>query len=343
MPPHPSQLEASRQPLSAFDPTPKGDIACLLQLSPDDWRRNRISWGCSLLLQALLLGGYIWVGGQTPTAKWPPPTAHVEQFWLWTPPSQPHPRPASPPTESVARLRWHQAPQRRLNPTVLMSAASAPLPDPAPHLIVRRPLRRLAWSQPTPVRSPLQLGSFGSPTGLIPVQSPPVRPNMAALGAFASVQTRGSGDAPAGATAGGGGGAGFASVSAAFPRPPSPRFRERIAIRRFGSPQLQTLPGNAVPPAAAASNILPPRILYKPRPNYPALARAQGIQGMVVLEAILRASGTVQVLRIMHGLGDGLDQSARVAAAGIRFLPARLNQQPVDWKVYLYISFRLLD
>ncbi len=86
---------------------------------------------------------------------------------------------------------------------------------------------------------------------------------------------------------------------------------------------------------------LPPEILSKPTPAYTDEARAQRIEGEVVLEVELTAAGEVRVLRVMRGLGHGLDESAIRAATAIRFKPAQRSGQPVDFRTTLNIVFRL--
>lgn len=92
---------------------------------------------------------------------------------------------------------------------------------------------------------------------------------------------------------------------------------------------------------AAKPSIQPVRILVKPNPAYTAEARAHKIEGNVILEVIFTANGTVDVLRVVRGLGYGLDQSAISAARRIRFRPERVDGKPVDARARLRIVFRL--
>ena len=52
------------------------------------------------------------------------------------------------------------------------------------------------------------------------------------------------------------------------------------------------------------------------------------------------ATGQVQVLRIINGLGHGLDQEAMLAASHIRFKPATKNGEPIDQVSVVHISFQ---
>src|SRR5207237_5632409 len=63
-------------------------------------------------------------------------------------------------------------------------------------------------------------------------------------------------------------------------------------------------------------------ILSKPNPGYSTEARTIKLEGDVVLEVIFLASGQLQVIRVVSGLGHGLDEAAMQAARQIRFRPA---------------------
>jgi TonB family protein len=85
------------------------------------------------------------------------------------------------------------------------------------------------------------------------------------------------------------------------------------------------------------------QILSKPTPTYSAEARDLRTQGDVVLEVVFRADGFVDVLRVVSGLGHGLDEAAITAAKRIRFEPAKSDEQAVDFPARLRIEFRLID
>src|SRR5262249_38210622 len=74
----------------------------------------------------------------------------------------------------------------------------------------------------------------------------------------------------------------------------------------------------------------PVEILWKPKPQYTDEGRAKKLEGEVVLEVVFRASGEVQVVRVVRGLGSGLDEAARAAAEQIRFRPSRRGGVAVD-------------
>ena len=86
---------------------------------------------------------------------------------------------------------------------------------------------------------------------------------------------------------------------------------------------------------------VPVEILFKPTPAYTDEARALGLEGDVVLEVEFCASRQVRVLRVVRGMGHGLDESAARAAGQIRFKPAQAGGKPVDFRATLRIVFRL--
>ena len=82
-------------------------------------------------------------------------------------------------------------------------------------------------------------------------------------------------------------------------------------------------------------------ILEKPRPQYTAEGRSLKIEGDVVIDMVFLANGTVQVNRVISGLGRGLDDAALRAAQQIKFKPAKRDGQPVDFPARVRIEFRL--
>jgi TonB family protein len=76
-------------------------------------------------------------------------------------------------------------------------------------------------------------------------------------------------------------------------------------------------------------------------PTYTDEARSLKIQGEVLLEVVLEASGKLRIVRVVRGLGHGLDDAAVRAAEQIRFKPALRDGQPADSTAVLHIVFQL--
>ncbi len=83
------------------------------------------------------------------------------------------------------------------------------------------------------------------------------------------------------------------------------------------------------------------QILEKPRPVYTEEARRLQIEGEVQLEILFGASGEIHILRVVRGLGHGLDENAVQAARTIRYLPAKRDGRPVDSTATVHIIFQL--
>ncbi len=86
---------------------------------------------------------------------------------------------------------------------------------------------------------------------------------------------------------------------------------------------------------------VPVEVLFKPTPSYSTEARALKIEGEVALEVEFLATTKIRVVRVVRGLGHGLDEAAVQAAEQIRFKPAQSGGRPVDVRTTLHIVFKL--
>ncbi|HET9994153.1 MAG TPA: energy transducer TonB [Candidatus Acidoferrum sp.] len=186
----------------------------------------------------------------------------------------------------------------------------------------------------------VQTGGFGDPNGIPGKGDPNKATNVNRLGSPALPGGPGYGNGTGGdkgirgTVASTGFGNGTANP------PPSGGKRGNVQTSGFGD---QTVAAEA-PKKKAASNEGAPtsvEILEKPRPEYTAEGRSLKIEGDVVLEMVFLANGTVQVNRVVSGLGHGLDEAATRAAQQIKFKPAKRDGQPVDFPARVRIEFRM--
>jgi protein TonB len=87
----------------------------------------------------------------------------------------------------------------------------------------------------------------------------------------------------------------------------------------------------------------PPIAIAKPMPNYPPLARARGIEGLVVLEAIVDRSGQIEPdgVKVLQSVAQ-LDEAAISAFRQWRFKPGRdQHGEPVRVVLEVPIRFHL--
>jgi protein TonB len=83
-------------------------------------------------------------------------------------------------------------------------------------------------------------------------------------------------------------------------------------------------------------------LLNSPRPDYTEEARREKIQGQIIVEAMFRSDGTISSIRVVRGLGYGLDEKAIEAVSKIRFRPAERQNRPVDVRQKITVTFQLL-
>lgn len=195
---------------------------------------------------------------------------------------------------------------------------------------------------PTTVRdaSQVQTGGFGDPKG-IPAQSDQSKAvNIAAVGSFDLPSGQGHGN-------GSGGAKGKAEVvessgfgnGAAKPGP-APVASGAVQASGFASADVPAAP-TVRSHSDSAAQAVPAEILSKPTPVYTPEAKSLRIEGEVLVEVVLQASGSLRVTRVLRGLGHGLDDNAVKAAEQIHFKPAMVNGRPTDSTVVLHIIYQL--
>ncbi|MBL8232983.1 MAG: TonB family protein [Bryobacterales bacterium] len=89
-------------------------------------------------------------------------------------------------------------------------------------------------------------------------------------------------------------------------------------------------------------DVAPPSLIHKVEPAYSEEARAAKFQGTVVVAVEISADGVPQRLRVLRGLGLGLDEKALDAIAQWRFKPASKEGQPVAVAATIEVNFRLM-
>jgi TonB family protein len=281
----------------------------------------------------------------------PPPVNHAPQRQLIRPVrlAQLDPPAAAlrlPDSRPQPKPKVEDAPQVPLK--MVSKIDPLPLSSPAlPRQIVRTNVFSTGSSAPQTIERPpqqVQTGGFGDPNG-IPAKTTQTRAvNIAAAGGFDMPVGPGKGNGTGGANgvrgvvASTGFGGGLATGDARTSSPP----RSAVHSAGFGDADVPAPPTVQSRPAAqAAAKIVPAEILSKPLPIYTEEARSERIEGEVLLQVVLEASGRLRVLKIVHGLGHGLDDAAVHAAEQIRFKPALQDGQPSDSTVVLHIIFQL--
>ena len=76
------------------------------------------------------------------------------------------------------------------------------------------------------------------------------------------------------------------------------------------------------------------------RPVYPAIARTAGIQGTVVVEAVISRAGSIESLRVVSG-PLMLQNAALEAIRAAKYKPYKLNGEPVEVQTTITVNFRI--
>jgi len=244
----------------------------------------------------------------------------------------------------------------------LKAIADAPAPEvripakkldplPAAPVIPKQLVRTNVFSAgssatPTIAKAPdkVQTGGFGDPNGVPAKEGKGKAVNIAALGSFDLPSGPGYGNGTGGANGARGvvSSAGFGN-GVAIGDNSSRVSASRGTVRQAGfqSADVPAPPTVHARPAEAALKIVPAEILSKPLPIYTEEARKLKVEGEVLLEVVLESSGRLRVVRVVRGLGHGLDDAAVKAAEQIRFKPAMQDGQPADSTAVLHIIFQI--
>jgi len=346
-------------------PQPAQDV--LFSLLPD----KRPPWGqflLSMVTQAGLIMGLLWVGVLHPEILIPPRHDYQTIALVDTPvPVDHQPAPLSvikpdytPPLDRLPAEAL-QVPRPEVKPKALLpDSPAAPkievaakpqaLPPIGPS-VPRRLVHTDSFSTgssatPTIAQAPknVQTGGFGDPNGV------PARPND---GKPVNIAPTGSFDLPSGPGKGNGTGgakgspgvvasAGFGNGTAVGGDGTSGVNTTRGTVRQSGFGDAETVTVASLQPKQDLTpQIMPAEVTFKPNPVYSNEAKQLRIQGEVWLEVVFESSGKLRVLRVIHGLGHGLDEAAVRAAEQIRFKPALRDGQPADSTAVLHIVFQL--
>jgi len=90
-----------------------------------------------------------------------------------------------------------------------------------------------------------------------------------------------------------------------------------------------------------ASSTQPPMVVFSPDPPYTQEAKDAKLQGIVVLQVMIAADGTVSDVSVTKGLDKGLDDSAVRTVKTWKFLPAMKDGKPVPYKSTVEVNFTL--
>lgn len=91
----------------------------------------------------------------------------------------------------------------------------------------------------------------------------------------------------------------------------------------------------------AGNGLTPPRPTYAPQPPFSEEASRKKVQGDVTLMVTVAESGDVAEVKLVKGLGYGLDEKAIETVRTWKFQPATRNGSPVQTDIAVDVSFRI--
>jgi TonB family protein len=282
-----------------------------------------------------------------PIVAWkpqPPPTPTKQPVIKEVVKPTPKPDPVIPPVE-VPKPKVYNPVVATVVKPVTRKPTTAPeaaevakaFPDPNP------PISMGSSALPTlkKPREAVQTGGFGDVDGVKANNNTNKNPNINVGGSYDMPNGPGVGNGTGGAKGAKGvvGSAGFGNGVAVG----GPGGGGNHGTVTSGGFDQQVAAPTEKPKQVAVSNTKGVELLFKPKPVYSDEGRAQKIEGEVTLQVVFTASGEVKVLRVVQGLGHGLDESAEAAARQIKFKPAQQNGQPVDQTANIRITFALAN
>jgi periplasmic protein TonB len=114
-----------------------------------------------------------------------------------------------------------------------------------------------------------------------------------------------------------------------------------VGIGVGGGPAVGMTPmKTAVGPVHVSTGVLQGMLIAPIRPVYPPIARAAGVSGTVVVEAVISRTGTVESLHVVSG-PQMLQNAALEAIREARYEPYRLNGEVVEVETRITVNFRM--
>jgi protein TonB len=89
-----------------------------------------------------------------------------------------------------------------------------------------------------------------------------------------------------------------------------------------------------------SGGVMQGNLLLKTVPQYPPIAKAARVQGVVVLQATISKTGSIENLKVVSGPAM-LQQAALNAVQTWRYKPYLLNNEPVEVETTVNVIFTL--
>lgn len=202
---------------------------------------------------------------------------------------------------------WYFTPMVPTPSALVAFVAAPPAPSPPPPPAPTREARH-ETPKPTPATGRIA-APVEAPSRIEPEK--PAERTTATAGVLGGIE----GGVPGGVSGGIVGGLG----SSALPPPPPPP---------------------APAPVRVGGEIKAPALIARVDPEYPALAQAAHLEGLVILEATVDTSGHVESVKVLRSAGL-LDRAAIDAVKQWQYSPLRLNGRPTPFVLTVTVDFHL--
>jgi protein TonB len=113
-----------------------------------------------------------------------------------------------------------------------------------------------------------------------------------------------------------------------------------LGIGDTHGPAVTVAPARAAKPVNVSTGVMQGMLLVPIRPVYPAIAKAAGVQGTVVVEAVISRRGTIESLHVVSGPAM-LQNAALDAIREARYQAYRLNGEPTEVQTTITVNFRM--
>lgn len=84
-----------------------------------------------------------------------------------------------------------------------------------------------------------------------------------------------------------------------------------------------------------------PEVIFQPNPEFSEEARKAKLSGNVEVYLWVDEHGSPKHVRVVRGIGMGLDEKALEAVQQYRFKPAMENGKPVTVDMYIDVNFQI--
>lgn len=112
-----------------------------------------------------------------------------------------------------------------------------------------------------------------------------------------------------------------------------------LAVAACASSQLVAL--DQTPRIRVGGGVERPRLVKRVPQVYPSDAKAEGVQGLVILEVVIGTDGKVVSVDVVRRADPRLDAAAAQAVAQWEYTPTLLNGEPVEVVMTVNVTFAL--